>query len=121
MDLKENGGQQIALTSTIDGNTYVVYVKNIIYITRYKDSNNTYVYYLDAFSGRMMCVSVSRTSLNDFYSVLPNQFKKVNRSVIVNLRYVTYYNKDVVGVWSPSGEKLTFDHTCNISHHIVEI
>lgn len=121
MDLKEisnQGSQQIALTSTLDGRSIVVFVKSIIYIARHKDSNNTYVHYHDVFTGRWKCVSV-RGSLTDFVGVLPNQFHKVNRSTIVNLRYVVSYTDDEVEVWAPD-EQIKFPHTNHISRYLVE-
>lgn len=122
MDLKEisnQGSQQIALTSTLDGRSYVVFVKSIIYIARHKDSNNTYVHYHDVFTGRLKCVSV-RGTLIWFEDVLPNQFRKVNRSTIVNLRYVVSYTNDEVEVWTPD-KPVKFPHTNHIYHYLVEL
>ena len=111
--------QQIALCSTADGCSYVVFVKNIIYIEREKDTHNVYVHYQGTFDGRFMCVCV-RGTLKDFNEILPNQFKMVNRSVIVNLRYVCKYNVDELWVWTPENRCAKFAHKYNISQHIVE-
>ena len=111
--------QQIALCSTIDGTSYVVFVRNIIYVEREKDPNNVYVHYQDAFDGVERCVCV-RGTLKRFNEILPNHFMKINRSVIVNIRYVSYYNDDEVAVWTPKSKCMVFAHKYDVSQFIVE-
>lgn len=105
MDLKESGErmpQQIALYSHLAEANVVIFVRNINYIHKNKDSHYCTVYFQDAFDGSRGEIEV-RSTLSDFEAILPKHFKMVNRSDLVNLRYITCYTEDTVHVWTPRG------------------
>lgn len=123
MNLKDKPSQLISIKST-DGEHHVMPVNNILYIERVKNQNNCKV----SFCHHETRQIETRTPLCDFEEVLPNQFVKINRSMLVNTNVVISYNDDYVTIWTfadwlegegPETKKLPL--TLDISHKFVEI
>lgn len=123
MNLKDKPSQLISIKST-DGEHHVMPADQIVYIERVKNQNNCKV----RFFNHCFFTIETRIPLCDFEEVLPNQFVKINRSMLVNIRHVFSYNDDYVSIWNYHEPRtgnieltkmlpLTFD----ISHKFVEL
>lgn len=123
MNLKDKPSQLISIKST-EGEHYVMPVNNILYIEHVKNTHNCKVSFYSHESRNIE----TRTTLRDFEEVLPNQFVKINRSMLVNINVVISYNDDYVTIWTfadwledeaPETQKLPL--TFDISHKFVEL
>lgn len=89
-------GQQISLKEANRNSHVVVCVDNIIAIDRLGASDRLMVYYVNVEGNNMMLdTKMDIEALNE---ILPNQFIKVCKNVIINTRFVDRYSKKEVTV-----------------------